>query len=135
MNRSIYNNKKLKQFRRSLRRNQTTPESYLWSILRNSQLGYKFKRQFSIGNFILDFYCPQLRVGIELDGCQHLTNKRYDDDRTKFLNNLDIEVIRFWNNEVYENITGVIEKIEEILVTTSSKSSPKLGEEVTHIKS
>lgn len=81
-----------------------------------------------------DFYCPQLRLAIELDGYQHLTNKRYDNERTKFLNNLDIKVIRFWNNEVYENISGVIEKIEEILVITSSKSSPKVGEEVKPIK-
>jgi very-short-patch-repair endonuclease len=81
---------------------------------RNKQLfGLKFFRQFGVGPFTIDFYCPALHLAIEIDGGQHAENqhKIYDQRRTDFLKQKDITVIRFWDNEVLNNIEGVLEKI------------------------
>jgi very-short-patch-repair endonuclease len=108
------NDPALKQRRRELRRNQTDAEKVLWSKLRAKQFyGMKFFRQYSIGPYILDFYCPTLKLAVELDGGQHADkqNHDYDTARTEFLTIQGIKVVRFWNNEVLGNINGVLEKI------------------------
>ena len=107
----IYNSSKIKILRKNLRRNQTDAEKLMWSKLRNKQLfGLKFFRQYSVGKYILDFYCPEKRIAIEIDGGQH--DDVVDKERTKYLKSRDIEVVRFWNNEVLENIEGVISMIQ-----------------------
>jgi very-short-patch-repair endonuclease len=111
----IHNTKYLRLIRKSLRTNMTEQEVILWSILKNNKWGYKFRRQHSIGNFIADFFCPGKRLIIELDGSQHLDNKEYDEERTNYFNNLGIRVIRFWNNEVKNNLNGVMIKVEDEL--------------------
>jgi len=95
----------------------TPQEIILWSRLRQSQLGCKFRRQHSIENYIVDFYCPTKKIVIEIDGLQHKREKdtKYDARRTKDLESLGITVLRFWNNEINENLEGVILKIEEYL--------------------
>ena len=109
-----YNNLELKHFRRKLRNNQTDCEALLWSVLRNKQCnGYKFFRQYSVGKYILDFFCPKLRLAIELDGSQHQDQKVYDQERTKYLKSQNIKVLRFWDNEVLENLEGVYQRILE----------------------
>ena len=108
------NAKNLKPFRKSLRKNATDAERKLWSKLRNKQLmGFKFHRQYSIQQYILDFYCPEKRLAIELDCSQHAEDKtrEYDESRTKELLAHNIKVLRFWNNEVTSNINAVIETI------------------------
>ncbi len=108
------NAKNLKPFRKSLRKNATDAERKLWSKLRNKQLmGFKFHRQYSIQQYILDFYCPEKRLAIELDGSQQAEDKtrEYDESRTKELLAHNIKVLRFWNNEVTSNINAVIETI------------------------
>ena len=113
----LYNNPKFKARRRDLRKNQTDCETILWSKLRNKQCnGYKFFRQYSLGNYILDFYCPKLRLAIELDGGQHTQNKKYDQIRTDYLAKNDVQELRFWNNEVMENLDGVYDKILEYCI-------------------
>ncbi len=109
----FYQHPQLKQLRKNLRNNQTDAEYKLWQILRNRQTGYKFTRQYSVGNYILDFYCSKLRLAIELDGGQHLEiqNKINDEIRTKFLDKQNIIVLRFYNTDVFKNIDGVGEKI------------------------
>lgn len=112
----MFNDKILKELRTKLRKDQTDCERILWSVLRNRQLnGLKFFRQYSIGNAILDFHCPELRLGIELDGGQHNEKQQivHDKLRTEYLKEFNINVIRFWNNEVIENLDGVVEKILE----------------------
>ncbi|OGE87967.1 MAG: DNA-cytosine methyltransferase [Candidatus Doudnabacteria bacterium RIFCSPLOWO2_02_FULL_49_13] len=111
----IYNNPKIKSRRQQLRKNQTDCESLLWKVLRNKQCNdYKFLRQYSVGYYILDFYCPELRLAIELDGGQHADEqKEYDQERTAYLLANDIRELRFWNNEVIENIDGIYDKILE----------------------
>ncbi len=110
-----YNNSAVKGKRRTLRKSQTDAERKIWNILRNRKIdNLKFFRQYSVGKFILDFYCPERRVAIEIDGGQHSENMDYDNKRTSEFTNLDIKVTRFWNNEVLQNIEGVYEKILEI---------------------
>ena len=114
----IYNDPEYKQRRRELRRNQTDAEKILWQKLRNRQLyGMKFFRQYSFEAYILDFYCPKLKLAIELDGGQHAEEDRheYDEHRSKYLKAHGIEVMRFWNNEVMRNMDGVLSRIEERL--------------------
>jgi very-short-patch-repair endonuclease len=97
-----------------LRKNMTDSEIILWSYLKGKQLqGYKFRRQHSIGSYIVDFYCPKLKLVIELDGERHGERKNitYDEVRTEYLNSLGIKVLRYWNSEIYNNIAGVIEDI------------------------
>lgn len=107
----IRNKKKKLESRRTLRKESTPQEIILWSRLRNKQLGVKFRRQHSIGNYIADFYCSEKHLVIELDGYQHNERAEYDKQRTKYLNSLNVKVIRFWNNEVNKNLEGVLLKI------------------------
>ena len=106
----VNNIQKQKLKRKLLRNNATPQEVVLWSRLRDSQLGFKFRRQASIGNFIADFYCPTRKLVVEVDGSQHIDSES-DKERTKFLNTAGVYVLRFWNNEVDGNLDGVITKI------------------------
>jgi very-short-patch-repair endonuclease len=110
----IYNRKSLKHYRRDLRKNQTPHETILWKKLKNKKLlGYKFYRQYSATNYILDFYCPKARLAIELDGSHHAEKdiREYDMIRTMHLESLNITVLRFWNNEVVNNLENVMRTI------------------------
>jgi very-short-patch-repair endonuclease len=107
---------KLIQRSRELRKTQTPAEAKLWSILRNRGLnGYKFKRQTTIGSFIVDFSCSDAKLVIELDGGQHLEQEEYDMQRTSFLESQGYRVLRFWNNDVINNIEAVIISIQQVL--------------------
>ena len=112
MSEHIHNIKYFRPVRKSLRHNLTEEEVILWSVLKNNKWGYKFRRQHSIGNFIVDFFCPLKRLIIELDGKQHLGNVEYDKERTEFFESLGIRVIRFWNDDVRNNLNKVLIKIE-----------------------
>jgi very-short-patch-repair endonuclease len=107
----------LKQRRAELRAKMTPQEIILWARLKNSNLGYKFQRQHSIGNFIADFYCPKRKLIVELDGDQHNDEGRraYDKERTNYLESVGIKVIRFWNNEINKTLPEVLEKIRKFL--------------------
>ena len=100
----------------ALRHNQTDAEGLLWHYLRNKQLGgYKFRRQQPIGPYIADFACLSQKLLIELDGSQHATQQDYDEKRDAFLRERGYRVLRFWNNEVFENCFGVLERIYAVL--------------------
>ncbi len=110
----IHNKAELKALRKNLRNNGTPAEAALWNALKNSQLeGRKFRRQHSVGRFILDFYCPSERLAIELDGESHDNEATQENDqaRSEYLNSLNIRVLRFENQAVMENPDGVLEKI------------------------
>ena len=111
----IYNDPKFKMRRKGLRQKETPEERLLWSQLRRKNLGHKFYRQYSVGPYILDFYCPEKRLTIELDGFQHLQDKEYDQQRDDYLSLHDIKVLRFWNSEISANIDKVLEKIKREL--------------------
>jgi very-short-patch-repair endonuclease len=102
---------------RELRRPLTPPEQKLWQQLRNKQLhGLKFRRQHPFDRFILDFYCPQRQLVIELDGHHHTEpeQRQYDEARTDWLEAQGLRVVRFSNREVEENLAGVLEIIAQI---------------------
>jgi very-short-patch-repair endonuclease len=112
----IYNKTEFKERRRSLRRNQTEAEKLIWRHIRNKNFfGLKFFRQYGVGSYILDFYCPIYKLAIELDGGQHAEeeNQRCDKIRTDYLKSKGIEVMRFWNNDVMRNLEGVLREIEK----------------------
>jgi very-short-patch-repair endonuclease len=95
-----------------LRKTMTEAERRLWQEIRLRQVdGLKFRRQFSIGRYIVDFACPERKLIIELDGGQHAEQESYDSDRTKWLESQGYRVMRFWNNEVLTNLEGVKESI------------------------
>ncbi|MEK7627485.1 MAG: DUF559 domain-containing protein [Patescibacteria group bacterium] len=124
----IINNKNKIVARKQLRRNQTPQEIILWSKLRNNQIKYKWKRQVSIGSYIADFYCRQKLIVIEVDGSQHIDNKEYDKERDLYFLSIGIKTIRFWNNEINTNISGVIQKIESELAKKPHPSPLLKGE-------
>src|SRR4030042_141487 len=110
----LRNDPALKQRRRELRRNQTDAERALWAKVRNKQFfGMRFFRQYSIGPYILDFYCPTVKLAVELDGGQHnqSDNREYDAVRSEYLKAQGVDVMRFWNNEVLLDIQGVLCKM------------------------
>jgi very-short-patch-repair endonuclease len=110
----LRNDPALKKRRRELRRNQTEAEKVAWAHLRNKQFyGMKFFRQYSIGPYVLDFYCPTMKLAVELDGGQHnqSENKEYDSVRSEYLKLQGIDVIRFWSNEVLLNREGVLAEL------------------------
>ena len=109
---------RLKHLIRELRRNATTAEQLMWSILRNrAVLGAKFRRQHPVAGFILDFYCHEAKLAIELDGSPHLADEQvaYDQDRTKILEEHGIKVIRFWNSDVLDGTDDVVDTIWAVL--------------------
>ena len=108
----------IKEFSRQMRKNPTIAENKLWQKIRNNQTGYKFRRQHQIDNkYIADFVCLEKRLIIELDGGQHADNIK-DIERTTYLEKCDFRVIRFWDNEILNNIDGCLEKILEELKYT-----------------
>ena len=111
---------------KKLRKNQTDAEKKLWAILRDRRLsGVKFRRQCSIGRYILDFYSPEYKLGIEADGGQHYEDKvkKRDELRTRELSKLRVKILRFSDLEVLNNIEGVYEVIQGTL-ENKKKQSP-----------
>jgi very-short-patch-repair endonuclease len=97
---------------RRLRHDQTDAEEVLWQMLRDRQLhGIKFRRQTPMGRFILDFYCPAAKLVIELDGAVHDQQQERDEARTAALEARGLRVIRFRNEEVFQALPSVLERI------------------------
>ena len=113
----IYNKGRLFSRRKNLRNNLTPQEITLWLYLKDSKLGFKFRRQHSIGSYILDFYCPTKKLAVEIDGSQHFEKdaKAYDEKRTEYLVSKGIQILRFTNAEINTNISGVLLKIKSVL--------------------
>lgn len=108
----------LRQHARDLRKNSTDAEKHLWYNLRANRLGFKFKRQVPMGTYIVDFVCLEKRLIIELDGGQHLDRQAYDLKRTDWLQSQGFKVMRFWNHDVLQQTTSVLEVILQVLRPT-----------------
>lgn len=110
----IFNRPEYKQRRQKLRTNMTEPEKRLWQILRNEQMGVKFRRQHGIGYYIADFYCVELQIVIEVDGESHSSDEAqaYDRARDGFMSSLGIFTLRIKNEDVMNNIDGVYQQIK-----------------------
>jgi len=109
----LFNKKSTKEKRNNLKKNLTLEEKLLWEKIRKDQLGVRFRRQYGIGEYIVDFYAPKLRLVIEIDGEQHHTKEgmEYDILRENYMKELGIITLRFSNKEVNHNIEDVIMKI------------------------
>lgn len=95
-----------------LRKELTPVEAKLWQVLRSHQVNdVHFRRQHAIGNYIVDFCSPRQKLIIELDGSQHLEQQEYDEERTRFLQSKGYKVLRLWNNDVTDDLEGVIRAI------------------------
>ena len=106
---------------KQLRENQTDVERLLWFSLRDRQLDdYKFRRQSPIGEYVVDFVCAECKLVVEIDGGQHAVQKTRDNRRSAWLEGPGYRVIRFWNNDVIENLDGVLEVILAALNQTPS---------------
>jgi very-short-patch-repair endonuclease len=128
----LYYNRKLKNTARTLRKNMTDTERLLWSRIRRKQLkGYQFYRQKTIGDCIVDFYCPSAKHIIELDGSQHDGEKglRKDKVREQYLMGLGFQVIRFPSTEVFGNIDGIVSDIYDQLPKKSPQPPLEKGED------
>lgn len=111
-----FNKSSEKEKLRKLRQKQTHCEKIVWMHLRNRKLiGYKFKRQYSIDKFIIDFYCPELKLAVEIDGSIHELeeNKIYDLERQNYIEKYGIKFIRIKNEELLENPNKAFQRIED----------------------
>ena len=108
-----------------LRNRSTDAERALWRPLRDRQIeGCKFRRQHPFADYILDFACLERMLVVEVDGGQHGERFEQDSRRTRLLESAGFVVLRFWNNEVFEQITGVVEVIQRQLVARAKPSPP-----------
>jgi very-short-patch-repair endonuclease len=106
-------NPALKEKARELRNNSTKTEILLWKFLKGKQLrGYDFHRQKPIDEFIVDFFCPELMLAIEIDGVSHIGNEEYDEERQSKLEKLGVKFLRFKDDDVFYNCDWVVKKIE-----------------------
>ena len=116
----------MKSLARKLRKQATDAELLIWKHLRARQLnGYKFRRQHVIEPYIVDFFCMEAMLIIEVDGGQHTDQRINDNIRTAYLQSQGYRVIRFWNNEIVDDIDIVLEKILNILINPSPQPSPE----------
>ncbi|MEK9200597.1 MAG: endonuclease domain-containing protein [Patescibacteria group bacterium] len=111
----VYHLTELRNRRRDLRQRSTEVEKILWGKLRNNKIGVKFRRQFSVMGYVIDFYCPKHKLAVEIDGEIHKTTKKYDEYRTKYLSAFGITVVRFNNEDVENNVESVVGVIQSRL--------------------
>ena len=127
MKKQKFNLPEQKTFRQDLRKGMTSAEVVLWKMLKGRQIeGIKFRRQFGVGPYVLDFYSPTLRLGIELDGLVHFSEDGfvYDRQRTFYLwNEHKIRIIRFENKQVFEDPDLILDRIRQIKVEHEKDTS------------
>ena len=117
-----HNLQNLKEFRRDLRNHSTVAEMFLWNKLKGRQVeGLLFRRQFSVGGYILDFYCPELHLAIELDGEVHNQQIDYDKQRSReLLEQHNIKVLRYENHWVYDHLQYIYDDIHDTKIAQQS---------------
>ncbi len=123
----ICNDPLLKLRRREFRLHQTEAEKTFWAKVRSRRFyGLKFIRQYSAGPYILDFYCPKAGLAVELDGGQHTEKEsiEYDAARSEYLRTHRIEVVRFWNHEVLQDMEGVLNRLTNVITSLDNTPSP-----------
>lgn len=109
----------IKVYAKKLRKNPTPQEEILWRYLRRKRTGLRFKRQVIFRGFIVDFYCPFIKLIIEVDGSSHNGREGYDNWRSNIIRSLKLKIIRFKNEEIDNNIIEVIKKINDIIYLLS----------------
>ncbi|PMB05937.1 hypothetical protein CEN45_14175 [Fischerella thermalis CCMEE 5198] len=112
----LYNKSSERGKRRQLRQNITKAEKTIWEKVKDRQIeDCKFRRQYSVAEFVIDFYSPELKLAIEIDGDSHFQNgaAEYDKERQLLIESAGIRFIRFTNDDVYNNLSGVLEYIAQ----------------------
>ena len=122
-NKIITYNPKLKEYARQLRNNSTLSEVLLWQKIKNKALGVQFHRQVPLKEYIVDFYCHELMLAIEIDGDSHLYKYDYDTKRQGELEQLGITFVRFLDKDVKQNMFSVALSLEQIVLEMSSRAS------------
>lgn len=125
---TLFNQHKEKRKRQQLRHQIPESEVIMWSRLKNSQLtGFKFRRQTSIGRYVVDFFCPKAHLIIEVDGDSHFTDEAeaYDKVREEYLKSLGLTILRFTNLEVRTQLSDVLERIRNHLLIKTTPPRPK----------
>ena len=122
-NKIIPYNPKLKEYARQLRNNSTLSEVLLWQKIKNKALGVQFHRQVPLKEYIVDFYCHELMLAIEIDGDSHLYKYNYDKKRQGELENLGITFLRFSDFDVKQNMFSVALTLEQVVLEMSSRAS------------
>ena len=110
----IFNRSDLMKTRKRLRSEMPPAERILWSRLKKKQLGgFKFRRQYSVGPYVLDFYCPSVKLAVEIDGDLHYQDRaqEYDQQRDRYIENFGLRICRYTNQEIYRNLDDVLEDI------------------------
>ena len=127
-----YNKSSEKTKRKQLRNNMTLPEIILWSKLKGSGMGQKFRRQHSVEAFVLDFCCPVLRLAIEVDGDSHFSGeaRSRDMERQKIIESYGFTFLRFTNREIVENLDGVLSTIARFIQGMTTPPPPCQGGDV-----
>jgi very-short-patch-repair endonuclease len=119
---------RLRAIAKHLRKRQTDAEGLLWNRLRAKQIdGLRFRRQEPIDRYIVDFLCYEVRMVIEVDGGQHVEQKKVDKERDDWLASQGFKVLRFWDNDVLTNVEGVLEKIKDQVTPSPSPSRQGRG--------
>ena len=115
----VHNTTLTQDIRRKLRKNLTEPEKIFWNKVRAGQAIYKFRRQHSIGPYVVDFYCPQARLIVEIDGDSHAEDGQAakDEQRNLYFKKLNFRIKRYCNRDIVNNIEGVLEDLYKILTT------------------
>jgi very-short-patch-repair endonuclease len=120
---SHFNKRSVKERRRALRKNMPLAEKLLWAKLRSKSVnGYKFRRQYSVEKYVIDFYCPQLKLAVEIDGESHFIEGAEDADRNRQseIEQFGITFLRFTNIDIYENLDAVLSTIAGYAKTITS---------------
>lgn len=130
-----YNRREYKELRQKLRRVMPLAEVILWQQLQGRRFeGLKFRRQYGVDGYIIDFYCPQLRLAIEVDGDTHRDSKK-DELRSRFIEDFGIAIVRFTNDEVMNNLEEVLKQLSTICARMKRRTTtptPSLFKEGTH---
>ncbi len=113
----VYNSPVMKYRRKQLRARASKPEEILWQKLKRSQFGARFRRQYSIQSYVIDFFCPEKRIAIEIDGSRHLETEaqKYDIYRDRYLAALEIKTIRIKATEIFSDLEKVLTKIRLVV--------------------
>ena len=123
----FFNLESAKENRRALRKSMPSAEVILWQSIRREQLGgFKFRRQYSVGSYVIDFFCAEAKLAIEVDGESHYVEgaKEKDDRRQQIIEGFGIRFLRFTNPDVYDNLDGVLETIYSTLKEIVGRREP-----------
>jgi very-short-patch-repair endonuclease len=110
----VFNNKAYTARRKALRRSLSKSEAVMWIHLSRKQInGFKFRRQYSVNQYVIDFYCPRLKLTIEIDGDSHYgsLSQKYDNERQKYIESFGIQFLRFTNDDICTNLDSVLQMI------------------------